>query len=96
MFSESLDPMFNVAPGSSCSSSTSPHTCHLAYDGGVEPFASSWVAVGEGVGAWMEVTLEAEYVLHGVRIQQLFASNSQIKTLDLTFTDGKKQQVNCL
>ncbi len=62
--------------------------------------STAWIegVSGDGVGEWIQLDLDGEYVLNGLEIEngywksaELYSKNGRVKSLRLTFSDGSSQ-----
>ena len=81
--------------GSSCEASKPE--CEKAFDGIGTSSANSykWAFYGAAQGNWIKVTFGRQYTIYTARFIQLpFASESNFKDLQLSFSDGSQQQAS--
>jgi hypothetical protein len=50
-----------------------------------------WYSAGEGIGAWIEISFKALYLVTKFRVKQRANPSERNKVLDLEFSDGSKQ-----
>ena len=78
--------------GAQCvDASDSLATCGLALD---RSAATEWTYSGAGVGMWLKIQFDRQYLINTLRVKQRANAIEQNKGLKLTFMDGSEAFVS--